>query len=444
VIGDQTTYVGRRPDCSWDDATLLASVRARATYLAEASRRVSGSLNLARTLRLALRTSVPELADWAQVMVRTGGRARYVAMCAAPEPLGVDVLEAELPAPAATGGDGQGRIMATGRSELLHVPADVRLPDGLLALVPDPRMREQVAALRPADVLGVALTARGTTFGTLALARRAGGGFSGDDVSLAEELAAQVALALDAALRYAERAAVAETLEASLRPPALPRLPGVQLAARYRPATAEADIGGDFYDVWGAADDWSLVLGDVAGKGVAAAVVTGQARHTVRGAAHVDRRPSRVLAALNGLLVDGGTDRLVTAVYGRIRPAPGGGFTATLGSAGHPPPLLVRPDGEVYPVRVAGLAAGLLPTVEYAETTVELAVGETLLCYTDGVTEAGRAGLRAGTRRLVRVAAEYARAGAEALVEAVEMDVVERSSGGRRDDLAVLAVRATG
>src|SRR6185312_15911324 len=142
------------------------------------------------------------------------------------------------------------------------------------------------------------------------------------------------------------RSTVASILQASLRPPELPKLEGSVLAARYRPASDDIEIGGDFYDAWGEADDWSFVLGDVAGKGVEAAVVTGQARHTVRGAAAVDSDPSAVLRALNRMLDGTTTGRYVTAVYGRVHRTETG-LRITLASAGHPPPLLVRATGEV-------------------------------------------------------------------------------------------------
>nr|BFE64499.1 hypothetical protein GCM10020063_090250 [Dactylosporangium thailandense] len=412
----------------------------RAAYLVEAGRQVSGSLNLAHTIRRSLAACVPEFADWAQLMIVGRGEATFTSLLDGGVP-----TTARRPAPPAA----QTRLLLTGRPELLHVALttttdDSAAADGLSALVPDEGMRAQVSALRPADVLGVPLTARGTAFGTLTLARRAGAGFDAADVELAEELAVRIALAVDAARRYTERSHVATVLQSSLRPPELPKLRGVDLAARYRPAAGDVEIGGDFYDVWGGGESWSFTLGDVSGKGVEAAVVTGQARHTVRGASAVDRSPAAVLGALNAMLTGTTSGRYVTAVYGRVTPAPGGaGLRVELGSAGHPPPLLVRPDGTVIPVAVRGLAAGLVEDVRYEPVTVGLAPGETLVLYTDGVTEAGERSVREGTRRLIALLASYADAGVEALVEAVEIAVVEGAGAAQRDDLAVLALRAS-
>ncbi|MFF5231008.1 PP2C family protein-serine/threonine phosphatase [Dactylosporangium sp. NPDC000521] len=431
-------FVGRAP-ASLDEAAMLAVAQRRAQFLADASRTVSGSLNLPHTVRRSLSACVPHLADWAQIMLIGREGASYTCLVVN----GTGTSSAARRHPDADGVNGQSRLLVTGRPELLHVSLeqDPLEPDGLVALVPDERMREQVAALRPADVLGLPLTARGTTFGTLTLARRTGFGFVAEDISIAEELAVRIALALDAARRYAERAAVATVLQASLRPPELPKLEGSALAARYRAASGDAEIGGDFYDAWGSPDDWSFVLGDVSGKGVEAAVVTGQARHTVRGASAVDRDPAAVLRALNTMLDGTTSGRYVTAVYGRVRRT-GGALHVTLGSAGHPPPLVVRTSGAVEPVAVRGLAAGLVAGVEYTPAEVTLAPGDTLVLYTDGVTEARHHSVRDGTRRLCELLSQYAQVGVDALVEAIEIAVLEGSDGTQRDDLAVLALRA--
>ncbi|MFC4042026.1 PP2C family protein-serine/threonine phosphatase [Dactylosporangium siamense] len=432
-------FVGRAP-ATFDDAAMLAVAQRRAQFLADAGRQVSGSLNLPHTVRRSLSACVPHLADWAQIMLVGRDGATYTSLVVN----GSGPTSTARRTPGADGVSGQARLLVTGRPELLHVSLDQDplQPDGLAALVPDELMRAQVAALRPADVLGLPLTARGTTFGTLTLARRSGYGFVTEDISVAEELAVRIALALDAARRYAERSNVATVLQASLRPPELPKLEGSALAARYRPASGDAEIGGDFYDAWGDPADWSFVLGDVSGKGVEAAVVTGQARHTVRGASAVDREPSAVLRALNTMLDGTTAGRFVTAVYGRVRRHSGGGLHVTVASAGHPQPLLVRTSGDVEPVRVRGLAAGLVADVDYDQTQVVLAPGDTLVLYTDGVTEAGHHSVRRGTQRLTGLLSNYAQAGVDALVEAIEIAVLEESGGVQRDDLAVLALRA--
>jgi serine phosphatase RsbU (regulator of sigma subunit) len=432
-----------------DDAALLRLARERAAYLTEAGRRVSGSLHLADTQRRALAVVVPQLADWAQLTLRMRTRMRYVSLRTGDlAPLEME-LDASAPAPA---GAARSRVPPTGRPPtgrpaLLEFPDEGGAGSGALNdLVPSVELRDQLATIRPGTVLAVPLIAQGSTIGSLALARSAGRGFGSEDVALVEEIADRIALAVDAARRYTERSEVAAILQASLRPPKLRRMGSTQLASRYRPSSDELEIGGDFFDVWGTDDDWSLVLGDVSGKGVEAAVVTGQARHTVRGAAYVDRRPAPVLQALNALLTDIGATRFVTAVYARVRPVDpdrSGGLLVEIASAGHPPPLVVRADGTVETLTVRGLVAGMVPDVEYESQTIHLRPDDTLLLYTDGVTEAGDHSVRLGTMRLIELAGRYAAAGIESMVTAIEQDAVERAGAVQRDDLAVLAVRAT-
>ena len=164
-------YAAQPPLGRLDDTTLLAAARERAALLADASKQLAGSLNLARTIRRALHVTVPAIADWAQLMVPARGGVQYVAS-RADRPGRHVAAVAERPRVGEL--SGQGRLLVTGRPEVLHVDADEVLPDGVSAMVPAPELRESVLALRPADMLALPLTARGTTFGTLTLARRAG------------------------------------------------------------------------------------------------------------------------------------------------------------------------------------------------------------------------------------------------------------------------------
>ncbi|MFN8075730.1 MAG: histidine kinase N-terminal 7TM domain-containing protein [Kineosporiaceae bacterium] len=195
-----------------------------------------------------------------------------------------------------------------------------------------------------------------------------------------------------------EQTALAQTLQESLRPSALPGVPGIALAARSLPAGREADDGalsGDFYDVHRAGPGrWAFVLGDVSGKGVHAAVVTALTRYTVRTLSAEGRTPSEVVARLNQALQsddagpDAGGERFCTLVYGHLVPGPGGEVTVTLALAGHPQPFVRRLDGTVEAVGEPGTVLGLLPDVDVVEAQVVLAPGDLLLAYTDGVTEA--------------------------------------------------------
>ena len=333
------------------------------------------------------------------------------------------------------------QVMDSGQHELLHVDLDSHPHDALSSLVPHPGLREEAAELRPADVLAVPLTARGSAVGALLLVRKAGQGFDAADVTLIQQLADRSALALDSARTYEDHARVTRVLEESLLPPALPTIPGVDVAACFRAAAAHLEIGGDFYDVHGVEDDWLVVLGDVCGKGVEAAVLNGRARQSIRTAARFDRRPSQILTTLNDVLYEDASDRFVTVACGRLRPRPGGGFSVDVGVAGHPPPLVVRSDGTIEQPEVTGRLAGALPHVDdYREVTIDLDVDDALVLFSDGIYEArGEDGLY-GMDRLRELLVRYAGSGATAICEAIERDVVEHIGGYGHDDMTALVL----
>ncbi|MDJ0385682.1 GAF domain-containing SpoIIE family protein phosphatase [Streptomyces sp. G-G2] len=194
----------------------------------------------------------------------------------------------------------------------------------------------------------------------------------------------------------AELAAFASTLQRTLLPPALPTIPGMELACHYLTASAR-EVGGDFYDVFSLGGGrWAFFLGDVCGKGADAAAVTSLIRYTLRAAAWHDPDPVAVLEALNAaLLLDPSVgSRFCTAVFGALQPAADGGFTVTLGTGGHPPPYHLHPAGEGSPGHVdavraeGGMLIGAVADARFASHTVHLAPGQALLLYTDGITEA--------------------------------------------------------
>ncbi|WP_156213388.1 PP2C family protein-serine/threonine phosphatase [Lentzea aerocolonigenes] len=180
---------------------------------------------------------------------------------------------------------------------------------------------------------------------------------------------------------------LARTLQQTLLPPALPEVPGVEVEAYYHPASLD-QVGGDFYDLFPlTAGTWGFFLGDVSGKGADAAVVTSLVRYTLRSGAIDDPEPADVLRHLNAVL-NHTNPRLCTVIYGRIRPD-GTGATVTLACGGHPPPVLIRADGTRELVRMpGGQLVGVLPVARFTTTTVHLGPGDTLLLYTDGLTEA--------------------------------------------------------
>ncbi|MBW3549145.1 MAG: SpoIIE family protein phosphatase [Actinobacteria bacterium] len=243
-------------------------------------------------------------------------------------------------------------------------------------------------------------------------------------------------------------AALARTLQESLLPPDLPDVRGVELATRYHPAGEGVDVGGDFYDVFQTSPRaWGIVVGDVCGKGAEAARLTALARYTVRAASMQARTPSRILAMLNEALlrhnsleVDDGDERFASVVYASLRRT-SDGISLAVSSGGHPPALLVQPDGTVRPVGTGGTLLGLFGNAELVDEALELHPGDVLVLYTDGVTEARGPGGELGQEGLTEVLRRCAGASAKELAGEVERVVLAHQGGVAHDDIAILAVR---
>jgi sigma-B regulation protein RsbU (phosphoserine phosphatase) len=239
----------------------------------------------------------------------------------------------------------------------------------------------------------------------------------------------------------ARAALLAETLQRSLIPPAPPVIPGLEVAAAYRPSGVGDQVGGDFYDIFETGrNDWAVVLGDVCGKGPEAASVTALARHTLRAAAMRGRRPSRILATLNEALLLQKAERFCTVVYARLQNVQGH-WRVTVGSGGHPLPIRVTPDGHAAPFGRPGDLIGVHEQVEIHDSRTELRPRETLVFFSDGATEGRRGDEFYGEDRLLRWLQASAGASAAELVDAVVADVVDFQQGRPRDDLAVVAVQ---
>jgi len=237
-----------------------------------------------------------------------------------------------------------------------------------------------------------------------------------------------------------ERAhALARTLQQTLIPPTPPQVPGLDVAAVYRPAGTGEEVGGDFYDIFQLGeDDWAVVLGDVCGKGVDAAVVTALVRYTVRAVCVRVRAPATVLEELNEVLLAHNAERFCTVVLLRLR-RECGTWHVTLSSGGHPLPLLLR-DGQIGGAGVPGTLVGVFPEPQLHDTELALEPGATLMMYTDGVTEGRHGGVFFGEGRL-RASVRAHLGDARTLTEGVLDDVLDFQHGRARDDIAVVAVR---
>lgn len=233
--------------------------------------------------------------------------------------------------------------------------------------------------------------------------------------------------------------ALAQTLQQTLIPPTPPEIPGLSVAAAYRPAGDGSEVGGDFYDVFQIrSGKWIVVIGDVRGKGVEAAVVTALARHTIRAAAVDGRPPSEVLRVLNDVLIQNESERFCTVACVQLTQKVDD-WTAALSSAGHPLPLLRQPSGPLLTMGRPGTLLGVVADPELSDTRVTLTSGDLLLLFTDGVTEARTNGDLYGDERLevVMTAAEPTAGG---VVAAVLDDVLRYQQGQARDDIALVAL----
>lgn len=209
-----------------------------------------------------------------------------------------------------------------------------------------------------------------------------------DETEALSVLAAQSSVAISNAQRFERQRIVARSLQDGLLSADMPTMAECDIGAVYEAASGEADVGGDFYDVFELTKDrFALVVGDVSGKGAEAAAQTAIAKYMLRAFAMRDPSPSSVLFHLNNALVRGyGEDRFATAVYGLFDSK---AHSATIAVAGHPSPLVYRADGEeIEVVEAEGSLLGVFEDQQYQSKTFDLYPGDVFLVYTDGLTEA--------------------------------------------------------
>ncbi|MEA2459783.1 MAG: hypothetical protein QOC95_2755, partial [Thermoleophilaceae bacterium] len=414
--------------------------RRRASFLARAGELLESSLDYETTLRTVAAIVVPEIVDWCVIHVLDDAdEIRLVAVAhadPAKEQFAWELTERYPVLPDAPGGPAA--VIRTGRTEVVPEVDDAMI-------VAAARDADHLKILRELGLRGTIvapLRARGRTLGAITVvAAESGRTLTRDDVDLIEELARRAGLSVDNARLYTERTRIAHTLQAELLPSRLPAIPGVEVAVRYRAAGELNEVGGDFYDVFERrAGGWAFEIGDVSGKGAEAAAVTALARHTVRTASLQPAGPRQLLETLNdALLLQRAGSEFCTVCLASLALGDDGCGTLTVALGGHPPALVLRADGRVEATGMPGTLMGVFADPTVVETEVELAPGDTVLLYTDGVTEAGPTGGEIGDDGLAELLGSLRGVSPEGVVDAIEQAAVQIQEGQPRDDIALVA-----
>ncbi|MFJ3498005.1 SpoIIE family protein phosphatase [Streptomyces sp. NPDC086091] len=414
--------------------------RRRFALLAEAGTRIGTTLDLRQTSEEIVHMLVPQLADSADVQLLetlldpddSTPAARGVVRRTAslfPDPAApVDKLRPGMTHRIPRGSLYE-RVVTGGRPTNLYrsdVPALVTDPD-------DDDLRAYLMSLGAARL--IPLVARGKVLGGVVVTRLASRErFDDQDCVLIDELVARAALNIDNALMYTRQRTAALTLRRSLTNSVLPAVPGLDLTGRYRPAS-EHDVGGDWYDVIALPEGRTgLVIGDVMGHGIHAAAVMGQLRTAVRTLARHDIHPAHMLRSLDAVVADMGEDEMATCVYAVHDPATG---ACVIARAGHPPPAVVTPEGQV--TFLDGPPGTPLGTggYEFRTEEVPLPPGSVLVLYTDGLIESRDRDLDQGLAKLARALGRPARPLGD-LCDAVLRRMLPHPA---QDDVAVLMAR---
>jgi len=444
---EQLGLIADRISTALERARLLAAERRareaaetaqeRLAFLSDASRVVGSSLDRDQILTRVASLAVPRLADWCTVYVRDGDHiVRLVqrSSLTGAEPT-LQRLRQRNDAPIEP--DSRvARVWRTGQAVL--VPDTVAEAAGTVP----PDIARALADLGLRSSMVVPVVTRGRTAAVMTFGVAGGRpAYTNDDLNLARELAGRVASGLANAALYQREHGVAEALTRAVLPDSLPQVPGLNIAARYRPAGPSVDVGGDWYDAFRIADGRvALVVGDVAGHGLPSAAGMVQLRNGVRAFALDGRPPSEVLERA-GALLDASADDMdviATVVFAFYDPASGEFRWA---SAGHPPPLLIAPGRAEFLDTTPGPLLGSAAALRCPEHRVTLEPGTGVIMYTDGLVERRDQNIADGLDHLAVVAAS---------LESLEpgyacAHVIDAMTGtvDRNDDSCVLCVHRT-
>jgi PAS domain S-box-containing protein len=406
---------------------------ARMRFLAEAATELSKSLDYESTLAKVARLAVPAFADWCAIDLVEDDRLHRLAVEHV-DPAKIQLaLEIEQRYPAdrdAPGGAWE--VIRTGQSSLVPEITD----EMLVAGAKDEKHLQLARDLQLRSAVIVPLVARGRVLGVISwVAAESDRRYNVSDVAFAEDLAKRCAIAIDNSQLYSQTMEASERLQHAVLPDLSADIPGWELAKHYSPS-GRTEVGGDFFDVLALSDGrMALFVGDVMGRGVAAAAAMAQMRASIRAYIAVDPTPQVVLRHLDGLFTTYGMTQLVTLVYLVVDPTKD---ELMLINAGHPPPMILRADGRAdQPPWADGGPLGMI-TGDRKTLTFEFHPGDTVMAFTDGLIERREEDIDDGQRRLLDLVIA---SGREPLAEALTRIVEAARDHTREDDVAALAVR---
>lgn len=422
--------------------------RERLEFLAALTDSSLGSTDHREFMRSVTAAAVPRLGDWCSLhFVPDSGFAVVELEVAHSDPAKVEWAKAlsERYPYDPTGETGVPAVIRTGKVE--YIPdVDQTVIDEALDSSRIDRGEAQAILdkLSLTSVITVPLaTKRGVIGAMQFVSAESGRHYDWQDVALARAAAGRIAEALENIWITDEHRHISATLQAALLPPSVPAIPGLDVAVRYWPAGAAAQVGGDFYDVFALhGDRWAILIGDVCGTGPNAAAMTGIVRHTVRAAARHSEGHASVLDWINEAILQSGRDLFCTSCYATVEAVSEGRYRLVSSSGGHPLPVVVRAGGEPTTLGESGTLLGVLD--ELSTTTAETIIGpdDVVVFYTDGIADLPPPhGL--DLEEVTALIAGAATAGtADDIAEAIYGSVIDRLPETRgQDDVALVVVR---
>jgi PAS domain S-box-containing protein len=421
------------------DITAEMRRRRAQEFLVAASRLLDSSLDPLETARTIVRTAVPELAELCLVdfLRPDGWFGDSVVAGADPEMAKrLEQLRHETPLDPT----GEHPVAQVLRLNQPMIWRDLTAPEVVDKVAQNNEHLRLMADAGYNSAAVVPLTARGRTIGALSFLHASSDlRYDPDDLEFLAELGERAALALDNAQLYRERDRIAKNLQRGLRPPRPAEIPGLDISVVFEAAGEGIEVGGDLYDVLPYERGCWILVGDVAGKGSAAAGVSVALRHTVRGLTRVISEPDQVLAEVNELLLAGDSlNDFATAMLAKLTREEDG-WRLVLASAGHPPAVHAgtgEPD-----LLGGGSVLGAWEELHVERHELHLGPAETIVLCTDGWLEAGPVASHAGPEAFAEMAQSLAGLELDEVTERLRADALRRSAGALRDDLVVLAVR---